>query len=93
MKKAIGTMILLAACAVPVVTPALAEDRDHRGFDSAYVAESHARDGWLDHRADARREQEIRREREQRERDTRLRNERFRHERQDWRERFDRDRR
>ncbi len=86
-----GTMILLVASAAAVITPALAEGRNGRGLDSAYVADNRAPYATFGHRdgADSR---ESRRDGE-RARDTRQRNQRDRHDRDEWRARSERGRR
>ncbi len=92
MKKTIGMMILLGASVAAAITPAVAEERDHRGVEAPYVNQNYTRNGFTAYRHDDdRRTPEIRRDEHDRDREAWLRNERFRRERDNSRERFDRD--
>jgi hypothetical protein len=75
MKKAIRTMILLAAGTAAVMTPALAANRDQGEFGSAYRTDNRVTYGTAD--------RETRRDDNGRGGEFRLRNERFRHDRYD----------
>ena len=93
MKKAIGTMILLAASTAAVMTPAVAADRDQRGYDRNQGGNQ--RSEYVSHRRvdDGRGRTDFRRDDRENRPAMRVRNDRYRHERDrdGWRYRFDRD--